>query len=64
MNQLFASGGQNFNISINSSKEYSGLICFRIARFYLIPLQETVYHIYDVIELSSGSQFVQIFATK
>ena len=46
----------SFSISINPSNEYSGLISFRIARFDLIALQETVYHIYDAIQLSSVTQ--------
>ena len=39
MSQLFASGGQRFSFSINTSSEYSGLIFFRIDWFDLIAVQ-------------------------
>ena len=40
MSQLFASGGQSFNIS--PSNEYSGLISFRIDWFDLLAFQGTL----------------------
>ena len=45
MHQLFASGGQSieiFSFSINPSNEYSGLISFRIEKFDLLEVQETL----------------------
>ena len=39
MSQLFASGGQRFSFSINTSSEYSGLIFFRIDWFDLLAVQ-------------------------
>ena len=44
LSQLFASGGQNywsFNFSISPSKEYSGLISFKIDWFDLLAFQGT-----------------------
>ena len=45
VSQIFASGGQNigsFNLSINPSNEYSGLISFRIDWFHLLAVQGTL----------------------
>ena len=50
VNQLFASDGQSigsFNLSINPSNEYSGLISFRIDWFDLI--YKSVHHLFSVI---------------
>ena len=45
MSQIFASGGQSigsFNLSINPSNEYSGLISFRMDWFHLLAVQGTL----------------------
>ena len=50
VNQLIASDGQSigsFNLSINPSNEYSGLISFRIDWFDLI--YKSVHHLFSVI---------------